>query len=359
MPKRQLKNRKTMNGWRMLRTQFMDVLVLVVVIALVICSRGNDDGEGRRTIGSLIPGIQDELKLNAVFSRKLEGEDHHLKDERFHHKELFPLDISDKLGLLLASLGLMIAAGGGIGGGGMLVPIYALVMKFHTKTAIPLSNVTVLGGAMANFLFNVGRRHPIADRPQVDWDLILMMEPLTIGGALIGTLVNKVVPEEYLTVLMVFLLGFIATRTISRGIKEYIAEPKEMHLSKCHGAGSTTSIHTDQYNEYGSSSDIDNIDDEISPLLECHVSIVEMLECSSPSKWAEDDHKSTRNCPSTGNCIKGELKHERVKKMKRSNQETERKLPKLILSRILEEERRTPWEKVCLYLSQLLLCSIR
>lgn len=35
-------------------------------------------------------------------------------------------------------------------------------------------------------------RHPNADRPLVDWDLILIMEPLTIGGALAGGFVNKV-----------------------------------------------------------------------------------------------------------------------------------------------------------------------
>jgi uncharacterized membrane protein YfcA len=29
-------------------------------------------------------------------------------------------------------------------------------------------------------------------RTQVDWDLILVMEPLTIAGALVGSFVNKV-----------------------------------------------------------------------------------------------------------------------------------------------------------------------
>ncbi len=38
----------------------------------------------------------------------------------------------------------------------------------------------------------IRRRHPSADRPLVDWDLILIMEPLTIGGALAGSFLNKV-----------------------------------------------------------------------------------------------------------------------------------------------------------------------
>ena len=74
---------------------------------------------------------------------------------------------------------LYIQAGGGIGGGGILVPIYCLVMGFSPKHAIPLSNITVFGGSVANTLLNARKRHPLADRPLVDWDLILVMEPLS------------------------------------------------------------------------------------------------------------------------------------------------------------------------------------
>lgn len=49
------------------------------------------------------------------------------------HASLFPLTTSDRLGFFLAIIGLMIAAGGGIGGGGILVPIYILVMGFSPK----------------------------------------------------------------------------------------------------------------------------------------------------------------------------------------------------------------------------------
>jgi hypothetical protein len=101
---------------------------------------------------------------------------------REEHPPLFPLKTSDYYGLFFAVVGLILAAGGGIGGGGILVPIYILVMGFSPKHAVPLSNVTVFGGAVANVILNSGKRHPIADRPLVDWDLILVMEPLTIAG---------------------------------------------------------------------------------------------------------------------------------------------------------------------------------
>ena len=58
----------------------------------------------------------------------------------------------------------MIAAGGGIGGGGILVPLYILVLGFSPRRAIPLSNVTILGGSIANVISGCINRHPYADR---------------------------------------------------------------------------------------------------------------------------------------------------------------------------------------------------
>jgi uncharacterized membrane protein YfcA len=142
------------------------------------------------------------------------------------HGPLFPLTNNDFLGFGCAVIGLMVAAGGGIGGGGILVPIYILVMGFTPKHAIPLSNVTVFGGAIANTLLNNRKRHPLADRPLVDWDLILVMEPLTIAGALMGALLNKVLPETFLTILLVVLLSITAQNSLTKAFKMYQKETK-------------------------------------------------------------------------------------------------------------------------------------
>jgi len=143
------------------------------------------------------------------------------------HKDLFPLSARDVIGMLLAIIGLMIAAGGGIGGGGILVPLYILVLDFHPKFAIPLSNITIFGGAITNTILNSPKRHPLADRPLVDWDLILVMEPLTIAGALVGSFLNKILPEWILTLLLVLLLGATSVRTMKKGLKVYKRETEE------------------------------------------------------------------------------------------------------------------------------------
>jgi len=147
---------------------------------------------------------------------------------QLHHKELFPFSTRDALGFFFATLGLMVAAGGGIGGGGLLVPIYILVLQFPAKSAIPLSNVTVFGGAVANTILNVRKRHPLADRPLIDWNIIMIMEPLTILGSLFGANLNKLLPEKAIVVLLVILLSLTAYKTLKKAVKLHETETYSM-----------------------------------------------------------------------------------------------------------------------------------
>jgi len=97
-----------------------------------------------------------------------------------------------------------------------------------TVTGIPLSNVTIFGGAVANMVLNLRKRHPLADRPLINWDLILVMEPLTIAGALIGAFLYKILPEQFLTVMLVLLLSCTAYNSLKKAMKMYKAESRKL-----------------------------------------------------------------------------------------------------------------------------------
>jgi uncharacterized membrane protein YfcA len=177
--------------------------------------------------------------LSTIMTRILQSLDSSIHDDT-PYKSLFPLSTSDYLGFLCATLGLLIAAGGGVGGGGILVPVYCLVLGFSPKHAIPLSNVTVFGGAVANLLLNWSKRHPLANRPLIDWDLILVMEPFTIAGALIGSFWNKLLDEQILTILLVILLSATSYESLSKAIKMFRAETKAMRVTAAAAAKVTT-----------------------------------------------------------------------------------------------------------------------
>ncbi|KAL7524516.1 hypothetical protein ACHAWF_000984, partial [Thalassiosira exigua] len=186
------------------------------------------------------------------------------------HDSLIPIQLSDIIGLICAALGLMLAAGGGIGGGGILVPVYILILGFLPKHAIPLSNVTVFGGAIANTLRNYRKRHPTADRPLIDWDLIVVMEPPTLAGTLIGANLNKMLPETVIAVMLVILLVFTAYSTLKKARRMYQKETEEIKRqnvgSRTFAVDSTTMIceskFEDGINQYLLINDGTSSDDE-------------------------------------------------------------------------------------------------
>lgn len=144
--------------------------------------------------------------------------------DRNSHKDLFPLDSSDYIGTVFVVLGLIIAASGGIGGGGILVPLFILVFHFTPMKAIPLSNFTIFGGSITNVILNVQKRHPDVDRPLVDWSLITVMQPLTLAGAIMGAYIGRLIEEWMLILALVFLLSYTAYRTLSKGVEQFRKE---------------------------------------------------------------------------------------------------------------------------------------
>lgn len=87
------------------------------------------------------------------------------------HKPLFfPFTWSDFVLAIITFLTIALAAPTGTGGGGILVPMYMIIGQFSAHSAVPLSKATILGGAVANNLINIQRRHPFANRPVVDFD---------------------------------------------------------------------------------------------------------------------------------------------------------------------------------------------
>mmetsp|Transcript_26303 Transcript_26303/g.72263 ORF Transcript_26303/g.72263 Transcript_26303/m.72263 type:complete len:502 (+) Transcript_26303:281-1786(+) len=139
---------------------------------------------------------------------------------------ILPLSTEDMFGFMLASLGATLGSLGGIGGGGLVVPCYVVVTELDLKQAIPLGSVTVLGGSIAALMLNLRRRHPLADRPIIDWDLILVMEPLVLVGTIFGSIFHRVIPGKVLSVLLVFLLSIVAHTTLTKARRMYDAEKR-------------------------------------------------------------------------------------------------------------------------------------
>ncbi|DBA02502.1 TPA: hypothetical protein N0F65_010974 [Lagenidium giganteum] len=139
--------------------------------------------------------------------------------------KLFPLSHEDIVGSIGAFIANILAAGSGLGGGGLLVPTYILTMGLSSHEAIPLSKATIFGSAIASFIINARKKHPLArDRPLIDYETMLLMEPMTLAGTIIGVNMNAIFPEWLITVLIVWLLTKTSLRTLAKGKKIWTEE---------------------------------------------------------------------------------------------------------------------------------------
>jgi hypothetical protein len=143
------------------------------------------------------------------------------------HKPLFsPFDHSDTLIAIITFVTIMLAAPSGIGGGGILVPMYLAIGKFSPRHGIPLSKATIFGGAVTNNWFNVQKRHPDCNRPMIDYNLCMIMEPVLLLGTIIGVFFNAVSPGWLITILLVLTLTYTTYRTTMKAFETYEKEMK-------------------------------------------------------------------------------------------------------------------------------------
>lgn len=55
-----------------------------------------------------------------------------------------------------------------------------------------MSTSTIMASGVANIILNVPRNRMGSSLPMIDWDLVMIMEPSAMVGALVGGYLNKV-----------------------------------------------------------------------------------------------------------------------------------------------------------------------
>ena len=133
-------------------------------------------------------------------------------------------DYIDVLLFLVAFVGGALAAGGGVGGGGVFIPTFVLLGGFSVRDAVPLSNMTILGVAIVNTPLLGRVRHPNANRPLINYDAAFLIGPMMLLGTVIGVIANTVSPSYLVTALLFIVLTITSVRTLKKGRSLWAAE---------------------------------------------------------------------------------------------------------------------------------------
>lgn len=118
-----------------------------------------------------------------------------------------------------------ISSAGGIGGGGLNVPIFLVIFRYSYNEAVILSLCTVLGNYVSQVFLNWSKRHPADQRrPLIYWDAVLILLPAQLGGGSIGVIIAKTFPEGLLILVSMVVLSFAGLKSFQKGRKFWLQE---------------------------------------------------------------------------------------------------------------------------------------
>lgn len=131
--------------------------------------------------------------------------------------------------LLLGVLVCAVAVIAGIGGGGILVPMFTALLSVPMKTAVGLSQSTICGQSSFNVYLLVQKKYPDQewDRPLINYQYLSLLLPLGLIGAHFGGVLSKVCPDIYRLILLFALLSVVLLRTLKRLREQYAQDQAE------------------------------------------------------------------------------------------------------------------------------------
>ncbi|KAK3226683.1 hypothetical protein Dsin_006545 [Dipteronia sinensis] len=135
------------------------------------------------------------------------------------------------LATVIGFLGSACGTVGGVGGGGIFVPMLTLIVGFDTKSAAAISKCMIMGASTSSVWYNLRVPHPTKEVPILDYDLALLFQPMLLLGITVGVSLSVVFPYWLITVLIIILFIGTSSRSFFKGIqmwKEETILKKEM-----------------------------------------------------------------------------------------------------------------------------------
>ncbi|KAL3628395.1 hypothetical protein CASFOL_027441 [Castilleja foliolosa] len=131
--------------------------------------------------------------------------------------------------LVLASvigfLGSACGTVGGVGGGGIFVPMLTLLIGFDTKSAAAISKCMIMGASASSVWYNLRVPHPCRDdKAIIDYDLALLFQPMLMLGITLGVSLSVVFPYWLITVLIIILFMGTSTRSFCKAVEMWKEE---------------------------------------------------------------------------------------------------------------------------------------
>lgn len=126
------------------------------------------------------------------------------------HKRLFPMELAEFFGTFITAFCISLSNAGGIGGGGLMMPIFMVLFFFTPHQSVPMSNFCIFGGAVVRLILNRRQPHPEkATKLAIDYELVIFLLPTILAGSAIGVTLNQLLPPIVIVIGLTAILLYL------------------------------------------------------------------------------------------------------------------------------------------------------
>jgi len=195
-----------------------------------------------------------DTKYGMCFKRKL----YNNYDTSGNPNEQYHYLLNDIFGAIVWFFAAGIATACGVGGGGIYVPLGIILLRFAPKPSSGLSQASIFGASLGGLILNIRNKHPntkiradggrhesgsedneyirsggkFYSRPRIDYDMALFLAPMEMAGAVLGVLIQKVLPNWLYLMLSAVILGFTSYKTFLKFLSAYKIEKEKRSTKK-------------------------------------------------------------------------------------------------------------------------------
>ena len=116
---------------------------------------------------------------------------------------------------------------GGVGGGGLLIPIFMLIGGFELIESIPLTILTILGDTLIRIYFLYNKKHPLNNkRDLIYFPPLLLISLFDANTSFLGVILSNFTPNLFTIISLISILLFTFYKSIKKAINTYLNELK-------------------------------------------------------------------------------------------------------------------------------------
>lgn len=110
----------------------------------------------------------------------------------------------------------------GIGGGGLLLPLYYIFGNFRTYYTVPLCVITIAGNSLCRMILLFKKKHYMNSyRYIINYLLLSIIIPFDSAFSIFGFILNSITPVIIINFIMIILLFIIGVKTLYKSYKNF------------------------------------------------------------------------------------------------------------------------------------------